>query len=360
MATKPASAATANWSDILERQGVGQAVDFLRTREGENLAERIQRLRVFDEDYRADHLGEAIPKDRLHPKLHHPQLLDLWRASHAQHIRPGDWVALDCNYACEHMGTQPGARRMLHDSGVSPAHVAWAGTDENEFFYLPHGLLNHDARSLEEYVEHLSPDQARMIEFGEEHSLARFDLEIERVREHVMKYHDADACGVFHGPDHWTRVGVHARNMARAHGVDPLVPTLFALVHDSQREDEGYDAEHGPRAAKFVLERRKDLFAFLRDDQIEDLRVACDLHSTGQVLGTAIQRCCWDADRLDLWRVGIEPNAALLCHSESRKPSAIECARVLWEQHARDRGMLSDERQDYIPEWSRATLRQGF
>lgn len=46
-------------------------------------------------------------------------------------IRPGDWVALDRGYAA-----QLGRGRILKKT-VPLEHVMWAGTDENEWFYVP-------------------------------------------------------------------------------------------------------------------------------------------------------------------------------------------------------------------------------
>jgi len=44
---------------------------------------------------------------------------------------------------------------------------------------------------------------------------------------------------------------------------------------------------------------------------------------------------CWDADRLNLWRVGIEPDPAYLTTETARTPEAIAYGRELCDAQAR-------------------------
>lgn len=333
-----------SFTQILVQYGFGDAMDYLYSRDGEALKERIDRLRLIDPDYRADRLSSILPGDQLHPRLKEQTLLNLWRAAPAGGlIRPGDWVALDRGYAEQHLGPQ-GAKVVHQLRGVSPLHVMWAGTDRNEFFYIPKGLTIRHGANLMDFVKALTLEQIQRIEWGEQASLQRFEREIDQIKNEILAHHDEEACGVHHGPSHWNRVQLHAQNAARSRGIDPLVPTLFAWVHDSQRENEDWDPDHGARAAAFVLDRREDLFGFLNDKQIEDLRCACDLHSAGQTHGNATVQCCWDADRLDLWRVGIEPDPIFLCHEDSYDANTIRMARALWEQDEECAPALTDRR----------------
>jgi uncharacterized protein len=50
------------------------------------------------------------------------------------------------------------------------------------------------------------------------------------------------------------------------------------------------------------------------------------LHSDGHVEGEPALRACWDADRLDLGRVGIRPDPAYLCTNPARDPGTIAAA----------------------------------
>jgi uncharacterized protein len=75
-----------------------------------------------------------------------------------------------------------------------------------------------------------------------------------------------------------------------------------------ERNDDGYDLQHGPRAAALVDEIRDTELAFLNDDEILQLKKACELHTTTWRTEDATVNACFDADRLDLGRVGIAPN----------------------------------------------------
>ena len=55
------------------------------------------------------------------------------------------------------------------------------------------------------------------------------------------------------------------------------------------------------------------------------------LHSDGHIEGDPVLRACWDADRLDLWRVGIEPDPQRLCTAHARKPEVLTRANRMAE-----------------------------
>ena len=64
----------------------------------------------------------------------------------------------------------------------------------------------------------------------------------------------------------------------------------------------------------------------LDDEGLELLSLACRDHSKGLTGGDLTVRTCWDADRLDLDRVGIRPHADKLCTDAAREPAAIDAA----------------------------------
>jgi uncharacterized protein len=112
-----------------------------------------------------------------------------------------------------------------------------------------------------------------------------------------------------HGPDHWRRVAENGVTLAvETPGADARVVQAFAALHDSQRRTDGGDPEHGARAAE--LARSLDL-AF-DDDQLQLLYAALIEHAQGLVSDNPTIGACWDADRLDLVRLGIQPRPALL------------------------------------------------
>lgn len=114
-----------------------------------------------------------------------------------------------------------------------------------------------------------------------------------------------------HGPDHWRRVERNGCILAARTGAKVHVVRLFALFHDSRRENEGRDPGHGKRGAEFAATFRGRLCE-ISDEDHELLRLACIWHTdadhhTDPTIGT-----CWDADRLDLGRVGVIPDAQFM------------------------------------------------
>jgi uncharacterized protein len=131
--------------------------------------------------------------------------------------------------------------------------------------------------------------------------------------------------GSVHGIAHWARVLENARKIAPRTGADPRVLELFAVLHDSQRETDGYDEEHGPRAAAFARELRADIGL---DDQAFALLVeACDSHTRGAPFDSdATVLTCLDADRLDIPRVGLKIRPDLLFTASARDPAVLSWA----------------------------------
>jgi uncharacterized protein len=127
-----------------------------------------------------------------------------------------------------------------------------------------------------------------------------------------------------HGLPHWSRVWFHGRGLALAEGVDPAILAWFAFLHDSRRLNDGWDPEHGRRAADFATQlRREGVITELSPSDFERLCEAMQLHSDGHTEGDPALRACWDADRLDLWRVGILPAPERLCTVHARREEVL-------------------------------------
>ena len=73
----------------------------------------------------------------------------------------------------------------------------------------------------------------------------------------------------------------------------------------------------------------------LNATEFEHLCEAMRLHSDGHTEGEAAIRACWDADRLDLAPVGIEPEPTRLCTSQARKTMVIREAILMAEGRSR-------------------------
>ena len=72
------------------------------------------------------------------------------------------------------------------------------------------------------------------------------------------------------------------------------------------RLNDYYDPLHGSRGAALARDLRGEAFD-LEDAEMKLLRFACEEHTNGGLDPDPTVGVCWDADRLNLWRVGIEP-----------------------------------------------------
>jgi uncharacterized protein len=112
-----------------------------------------------------------------------------------------------------------------------------------------------------------------------------------------------------HGIAHWSRVKYHGRKIGMARGADLLVLELFAFLHDSKRENDGYDPEHGLRAARYTKSLNRRYFN-LTNSQLVQLCEAMENHTNGDVHDDVTIQSCWDSDRLDLGRVDLSEEAS--------------------------------------------------
>lgn len=140
-----------------------------------------------------------------------------------------------------------------------------------------------------------------------------------------------------HGAPHWSRVLAHGRHLSALTGAVLPVVELFAALHDVKRRHDGGDPEHGLRAADFAdwLHRRSVIE--LSKPHLPLLLDALAGHSSGRLQADPTIQVCWDADRLDLGRVGVMPDPARLCTVPARDPEYIRRAFV-WSLGSSARG----------------------
>lgn len=138
---------------------------------------------------------------------------------------------------------------------------------------------------------------------------------------------------LIHGPAHWSRVRRFGALLAEKEQLPVAARAcveIFALLHDLAREDDGGGNQHAIDGSSYMDEVMPCVFGQLSLDQIETVRVAIRYHSDGMVARQANEKglfdeldwprdlltrtvgCCWDADRLDLPRVGIHPVPELM------------------------------------------------
>ncbi|MDP9481551.1 MAG: hypothetical protein M3R38_38795 [Actinomycetota bacterium] len=128
-----------------------------------------------------------------------------------------------------------------------------------------------------------------------------------------------------HGVRHWRRVAHNGLALlAETPEADGLLVFLFSLFHDAMRLNDHRDPDHGARAAALARELRGDLYR-LDDARMDLLGFALAEHDRGLTSDDATVGACWDADRLNLWRVGIEPRPDRLSTREAKRPG-----RILW------------------------------
>ena len=142
--------------------------------------------------------------------------------------------------------------------------------------------------------------------------------------EHCCRVYQMGHNG-FHGFAHWMRVLYNGRLLMETENANLKIVELFCLLHDTQRQNEDRDPEHGPRAADYAQAIRGKLFD-LDDDEMELLDEALRYHSDGYVEADITVQVCWDADRLDLGRVGIRPSYHKLCTATAKSPFVVESA----------------------------------
>lgn len=148
-----------------------------------------------------------------------------------------------------------------------------------------------------------------------------------------------------HGVAHWLRVMEFGQRLAAVEGADLQIVQLFSLFHDARRTRDGDDPGHGLRAAEFAGRCRGVCFD-LDDDAYGTLWTALAGHELGGVSHRdPTVRVCWDAERLDLPRFGVDPHPDLMFTETARDPEFMA-----W---ATDRSR-SGRWRDVLPEtWSR-------
>lgn len=140
-------------------------------------------------------------------------------------------------------------------------------------------------------------------------------MNYETIRQTILEDTTTDIESI-HGPSHWDRVQRNGLYLARTNGADQRVVRLFALFHDSMRLDDYSDPEHGWRAKEYIL-TVEHLLVELDGQAFDQLCYACERHTHQRHHDDVTIGTCWDADRLDLPRVGIEPAAEYLNTAEA-------------------------------------------
>jgi uncharacterized protein len=126
-----------------------------------------------------------------------------------------------------------------------------------------------------------------------------------------------------HGDLHWQAVA-HAglQLLPDVPGADGEVVFLFALFHDAQQWNEHDDPGHGQRGAALAGDLHGRGFE-LAEERLALLAEACAGHTEGGASDDLTIGVCWDADRLNLWRVGTQPLPRFLSTNAARSPRLV-------------------------------------
>jgi uncharacterized protein len=128
-----------------------------------------------------------------------------------------------------------------------------------------------------------------------------------------------------HGLAHWERVRENGLRLAGSTGARTDVVELFAYFHDACRHNDSRDPEHGARGAELAGGLAGSVFD-LDPAGLALLVEACSGHTRGETDAEITVATCWDADRLDLARVGKTPRPDRLCTDAARDPEVIAWA----------------------------------
>ena len=112
-----------------------------------------------------------------------------------------------------------------------------------------------------------------------------------------------------HGIYHWARVIENGLIIAKKNGANKKVVILFGFFHDCQRWNESTDPFHGKRGADFSTEFKEKLR--LSTEEMDLFYEACEKHTNFIKHDNLTIATCFDADRLDLRRLGIFPDQKL-------------------------------------------------
>jgi uncharacterized protein len=146
------------------------------------------------------------------------------------------------------------------------------------------------------------------------------DRKLTAVLNEAKRVFQLDPKRSLHGPGHWQQVERNAMELGeKTPGCDIEVARLFAILHDCKRQNEGTGEGHGEWAAEFARELHDRGLLDLDPGRWAILEYAIRSHNDGMVSSDPTIGVCWDADRLDLPRVGIVPDAGLLSTEYAKK-----------------------------------------
>ena len=142
-------------------------------------------------------------------------------------------------------------------------------------------------------------------------------INFELLRKMVLQQSEVKNSPI-HGLAHWRKVEKTGLVISEHTNADETIIRLFALFHDSMRQNEDHDPGHGLRGAELVKQFHKKYIP-ISNGRFELLYKACSKHADGLRSADPTIGTCWDADRLDLGRIGIIPSTEFMSTAAGRK-----------------------------------------
>lgn len=134
-----------------------------------------------------------------------------------------------------------------------------------------------------------------------------------------------------HGIGHWTRVWRIGMFLCTLTGANQKVVDAFAWIHDACRHTDKADRHHGTRSARLAA-KLNDEYLHLDEQEMELLDRACRYHDRGMTTREPTIGTCWDADRLDLWRIDCRPDRSYLSTEAAQDEEVINWTKGLLEK----------------------------
>ena len=127
-------------------------------------------------------------------------------------------------------------------------------------------------------------------------------VNLEAIWSRVLKDTSVEYYSI-HGPEHWARVERNGLYVAEKTGADKMIVQLFAVFHDCMRWNDSVDPGHGLRGAEYAAQIKNE-FINISPNDFDKFYYACEWHTDKQTTDDITVAACWDADRLDIGRVG--------------------------------------------------------
>lgn len=144
------------------------------------------------------------------------------------------------------------------------------------------------------------------------------------VLKKIIHHFELNIDNSLHGIDHWARVLSNGIDIAENNGANKNVIIAFSFFHDIRRQHEAGDPEHGLRGAKYLQAFKYKIN--LTKEELNKAMKACAGHTDILHHEDIDIASCWDADRLDLYRVGVKPDPHYLNSDYAKKEETIKQA----------------------------------